>query len=67
MTTDEEQERQEGLNGGFGNDVSVESVAEVDGVDVVAGRIISWNFTTKATRAGGAAVVRTIPDRCTLS
>ena len=33
---DEEQEGQESVNGGLGDDVGVEAVAEVDGVDVVA-------------------------------
>ena len=34
---DEEQEGQESVNGGLGDDVGVEAVAEVDGVNVVAG------------------------------
>ena len=36
VSVDEEEERQEGVDGGFGDDVGVEAVAEVDGVDVVA-------------------------------
>jgi hypothetical protein len=39
VSVDEEQESQEGMYGGFGDDVSVEAVAEVDRVDVVAGHI----------------------------
>ena len=34
---DEEEERKEGVYSGFGDNVGVEAVAEVDGVDVVAG------------------------------
>lgn len=34
---DEEEEGKERMDGGFGDDVGVEAVAEVDGVDVVTG------------------------------
>lgn len=37
VAIDEEEEGQEGVDGGFGHNVCVEAVAEVDGVDVVAG------------------------------
>ena len=37
VAIDEEQERQEGVHGRFGDDVRVEAVAEVDRVDVVTG------------------------------
>jgi hypothetical protein len=37
VSIDEEQESQEGVDSGFGDDVCVEAVAEIDGVDVVAG------------------------------
>jgi hypothetical protein len=37
VPVDEEQEGQESVNGGLGDDVGVQAVAEVDGVDVVAG------------------------------
>lgn len=36
VSVDEEEGCQEGVNSGFGDDVHVEAVAEVDGVDVVA-------------------------------
>ena len=36
VSIDEEEEGQESVNGGFGNDVGVETVAEINGVDVVA-------------------------------
>ena len=35
VSVDKEQECQESMNGGFGNDVGVEAVAEVDRVDIV--------------------------------
>lgn len=37
VSIDKEEEGEESVNGGFGNDVGVETVTEVDGVDVVAG------------------------------
>ena len=37
VPVDEEQEGQESVNGGLGDDVGVEAVAQVDGVNVVAG------------------------------
>lgn len=37
VSIDKEEEGQESVNGGFGDDVGVETVTEVDGVDVVAG------------------------------
>lgn len=39
VSVDQEQERQESVDGDFGDDVRVEAVAEVDGVDVVAFQI----------------------------
>lgn len=36
VSVDEEQERQESMHGSLGNDVGVQAVAEVNGVDVVA-------------------------------
>lgn len=35
VAVDQEEERQETMDGGFGDDVGVEAVAEIDGVDVV--------------------------------
>ena len=35
VSVDDEQEGQESVNGGFGDDVGVETVAEINGVDVV--------------------------------
>jgi hypothetical protein len=35
VAVDQEEEGQEGVDGGFGNDVGVEAVAKVDGVDVI--------------------------------
>lgn len=40
VSVDKEQEGQESVDGNFGDDVGVEAVAEVDGVDVVAVRNI---------------------------
>ena len=37
VSVDQEEEGQEGVDGGLGDDVRVEAVAKVDGVDVVAG------------------------------
>lgn len=37
VAVDDEQEGQEGVDGGFGDDVGVETVAEINGVDVVTG------------------------------
>lgn len=37
VPVDKEQEGQESVNGGLGDDVGVQAVAEVDGVDVVTG------------------------------
>ena len=37
VSIDEKQEGEESVDGGFGNDVCVQAVAEVDGVDVVTG------------------------------
>jgi hypothetical protein len=37
ITIDEEEERQDTVYGSFGNDVRVETVAEIDRVDIVAG------------------------------
>jgi hypothetical protein len=37
VPVDEEEECQDSVNSGFGDDVGVEAVAEVDRVDVVAG------------------------------
>ena len=36
VAVNQEQEGEETVDGGFGNDVGVETVAEVDGVDVIA-------------------------------
>lgn len=38
VSVDQEQKGQEAMDGGFGQDVGVEAVAEVDGVDVVAAK-----------------------------
>ena len=39
VSVDEEQEGQESMYGGFGDDVGVQAVAKVDGVDVVTAGI----------------------------
>lgn len=44
VPVDKEQDGQESVNGGFGDDVSVEAVAEVDRVDVVAIEILVSAF-----------------------
>lgn len=36
VAIDEEEERQESVNSGFGNDVGVKTIAKVDGIDIVA-------------------------------
>lgn len=41
VSIDKEQECQESVDGGFGDDVGVQAVAEVDWVDVVAGAILA--------------------------
>ena len=37
VSVDQEEERQEGVDGGFRNNVGVETIAKVDGVDIVTG------------------------------
>lgn len=37
VSVDKEEEGQESVDSGFGNDVGVQTVAEIDGVDVIAG------------------------------
>lgn len=41
VPVDQKQKGEESVDGGFGNDVSVEAVAEIDGVNVIAGVKIS--------------------------
>lgn len=41
IPVDEEEECQEGMNGGFRDDIRVETVAEVDWVDVIAKFFVS--------------------------
>lgn len=74
---DEEQEGQESVDGGLGDDVGVEAVAEVDGVNVVAGAKSACAWPTRdgeraprhspnyARRLFSARRRLTIPDRCT--
>jgi hypothetical protein len=59
VPVDKEQECQKGVDGGFGNDVSVEAVAEVNWVDVVAGakcqcqgcdKVLMWELRGSASR-----------------
>lgn len=38
VPVDNEEEGQESVDSGFGNDIGIKAVAEVDGVDVVAGK-----------------------------
>ena len=38
---DEDEECEESVNGGFRDNIGVESIAEVDGVDVVTGKSLS--------------------------
>jgi hypothetical protein len=42
VSVDKEEEGQETVNGGLGDDVGVEAVAKVDGVDVVAGAKLAY-------------------------
>ena len=48
------------MDGGFGNDIGIESVAEVDRVDIVTA--VAWisDLCTKVILSE-----HTIPDRCT--
>ena len=46
VSIDEEQESQKGVNGGFGDDVGVEAVAKINGVDVVAVKNVSLSPDT---------------------
>ena len=52
VPVDEEQEGQESVNGGLGDDVGVEAVAQVDGVNVVAGAksACAWPTRDRAPR-----------------
>lgn len=52
VSVDDEQEGQESVNGGFGDDVGVETVAEVDRVDVVA--MVEKNFRSAWSIEDGA-------------
>lgn len=52
VPVDKEQNGQESVNGGFGNDVSVEAVAEVDRVDVVTVEILRSAFLYCDDRLG---------------
>ena len=45
ISVDEEEERQECVDGGFRDDVRVQAVAEIDRVDVVAKVIVSILFS----------------------
>jgi hypothetical protein len=78
VSVDKEEESQETVNGGLGDDVGVEAVAEVNGVDVIAGAklecvvLTGWQprvTARKAARAVGEVASDkrelTIPDRCT--
>jgi hypothetical protein len=38
VAIDEEEEGEESMDGGFGDDIGVEAVAQIDGVDVVTRR-----------------------------
>lgn len=60
ISIDKEEECQECVNGGFGNNVGVEAVAEIDRVDVVAVREQSVIVS-----CGRRMEEPTIPDRCT--
>ena len=62
VSVDEEQEREESMDGNFGDDVGVEAVAEIDGVDVVADlsaqhRLASGTKRTIAQAVGQLAQV----------
>lgn len=48
----QEEERQESVDGGFGDDVGVQPVAEVDGVDVVTASIAVSAITAKQIPVG---------------
>lgn len=50
------------MDSSFRNDIGVEAVTKVDGVDVVAGRV-SWLDVIAADDEVGRKL--TIPDRCT--
>lgn len=73
VPVDKEQDSQECLDGGFGDDVGVEAVAEVDRVDVVTMCISAPVHMTASDMVCWACsrveridrFVRTIRDRCT--
>jgi hypothetical protein len=81
VAVDEEKERQDGVDSGFGDDVRVEAVAKIDGVDIVTGanlasRVVLGGRLRRRGREGARArqrlgkgrdEMRTIPNRCTLS
>jgi hypothetical protein len=55
VSVDEEQERHESVDGDFGDDVGVEAVAEVNGVDVVAAHTHDTLAIVAPTTTGGAS------------
>ena len=69
VPVDEEEEGQKGVDGGFGDDVGVEAVAEVDGVDVIAAKDERLAIATGARATANCSCAmeerHTIRDRCT--
>jgi hypothetical protein len=55
VSVDEEQERHESVDGDFGDDVGVEAVAEVNGVDVVAAHTHDTSAIVAPTTTTGRA------------
>lgn len=49
VSVDQEQERQEGMYGGFGNDVGIQTIAQVDRIDIITGNHWLVLFTTCST------------------
>ena len=78
VPVDEEEESQECVDGGFGDDIGVEAVAEIDGVDIVTGAklaCVEERRRAELCRTGPSGtkidgrrqcVALTIPSRCTL-
>ena len=56
VTVDEEEEGKEAVDGGLGDDVGVEAVAKVDGVDVVT--MVGWSGQPDALRDSELVLLR---------
>lgn len=66
VSVDQKQEREESVDGDFGDDVRVQAVAEVDGVDVVATRTnaLASHRTSREERRQQRRDVAESPSHC---